>query len=488
MKRFDLSSLRQKLFGPPFLPRIITVAQLLLVLTQAANLIASQPAAYWLDARQTLPFGPLGFLIRMGPLPFAIVALLYLILIGLLLTRLRRPLALPLFGALYFLHTELLFWSTHCNWQPFFTINNPGECNVIGAFRFFIWLFITCILLLSLFPWAEKISKSFKHRAFQIAWGLSALWLIFLAAGILKAAEIQFSVWKPVVSAHSPGARSLAVVAYDTKRGRAVLYGGVSTDAMGYVTYHSDTWEWDGHDWIQMQASGGPPPRVAESMAYDEKRGVVVLYGGYFQNNPLMDVWEWDGHSWSKRCPTCNPSGRFYHQMYYDPLLEKVVVFGGVNNETSYHEAWAWDGQSWSQLGFDSQVPNFSADSLVYDTNRQRVVAFLNETWGGTWIWKGLTWTKLILNPQPPSRQYFRMAYDPGLDRTVLFGGMTGDTPLNDTWVFQNNAWSQVQSSLQPPARSTPVLFYDSVRKRIMLYGGEQFGTPLSDMWELDLP
>ncbi len=488
MKRIQSSSLKQAFFGPPYLPRILVPIQILLVITQAGIELSNQPAAYWLDPPQASAESLFRSLLKFGPLIFAAIAVLYLILIALLLSYIRRPVAIALFGILFFAHSELLFRSMNCNWLPFFAITNPDSCNTFWGIRFYLWMFLLGLLILVVFLWKDRISERLKRWGLRSLMALGSVWLILLGVGIWKVATPPTSGWKPVISAHSPGPRSLAAIAYDTKRGRAVLFGGVSQDVLGNTIYHSDTWEWDGKDWTEVQASGGPSGRMLHTMAYDEKRGVVVLYGGWYQGNALMDVWEWDGQSWKERCPVCNPAGRYYHQMFYDPVLGKVVIYGGSSPDKAFHEAWAWDGQAWNSLAFDAQTPDFSADNLVYDTRDQQVIAFLGEDWGGTWTWKGSSWAKATLSLQPPRRQYFSMTYDPVLDRTILFGGKIGNTWLSDTWLFKDNNWSQVQGSVNPPARTTPVSFYDAVRGKVMLYGGEQGATILGDMWELDLP
>ena len=49
-------------------------------------------------------------------------------------------------------------------------------------------------------------------------------------------------------------------MAYDSKRGRTVLFGG----SAGNVNLN-DTWEWDGQDWTQV-ADTGPPARGGHAM------------------------------------------------------------------------------------------------------------------------------------------------------------------------------------------------------------------------------
>ena len=53
------------------------------------------------------------------------------------------------------------------------------------------------------------------------------------------------------------------------------------------TTYYSDTWIWNGKDWSQLSTQIAPAARSGHAMAYDEKRDVVVLFGGRNQNGSL---------------------------------------------------------------------------------------------------------------------------------------------------------------------------------------------------------
>jgi hypothetical protein len=58
----------------------------------------------------------------------------------------------------------------------------------------------------------------------------------------------------------------------------------------------AESWTWDGRAWRQVAAS--PPKRRGASMAFDARRGRAVLYGGEGVGGLLADVWEFDGTRW----------------------------------------------------------------------------------------------------------------------------------------------------------------------------------------------
>jgi hypothetical protein len=90
--------------------------------------------------------------------------------------------------------------------------------------------------------------------------------------------------------------RDWAGVAYDARRDRVMVFGGlvVSTQGGGMV---ADLSEWDPATgaWRQCaDAAGGPGPRMNAAFAYDPRRDVLVLYGGDTPTGtPATDVWEW---------------------------------------------------------------------------------------------------------------------------------------------------------------------------------------------------
>src|SRR4051812_19504492 len=69
-------------------------------------------------------------------------------------------------------------------------------------------------------------------------------------------------------------------------------------------------------DWELRSVSPSPTQRQHHSMAYDSTRGRTVVYGG---DSPqlLGDTWEWDGTNWTGPTTT-GPSARNESAMAYD--------------------------------------------------------------------------------------------------------------------------------------------------------------------------
>ena len=59
----------------------------------------------------------------------------------------------------------------------------------------------------------------------------------------------------------------------------------------------NDTWEWDGTNWTRITTGTNVPARDMYAMAYDTARGRVVLFGGIdSQSQTLGDTWEYCPH------------------------------------------------------------------------------------------------------------------------------------------------------------------------------------------------
>jgi len=485
--------MKQALFARPHLPRGLIGFAILLILSQAGILLMNLPAAYWLDPKTATAGETFQVLLSLGPWLFTGLVFLYVALVGLLLYFLRQTFALALFGCLTYFHFHNLVWSTNwaysCKFYIFHWYSTYSSCSTATTILWLFWAILLCLALLDAYIVKKSLFTHPRNWVFPVCIGLSTAWLLILGIGVVASGIQPASGWRPVISAHTPGPRMSAAVAYDTKRGRLVLFGGTSLTPSGGEKYDTDTWEWDGKDWTQVQTSGGPPGRTSHAMAYDPKRGVVVLYGGTNGETALSDVWEWNGKTWTQACPVCNPAARYLHQMYYDPVLQQVVIYGGANGETGYHEAWSWNGKKWAYVNFASQAPYSWTGSLVYDSNHERVIGFLGEPWGGTWFLDNGQWSKAVLPVEPPKRMHFGLVYDPDHGRTILFGGKPDNTTwFNDTWVFDGNTWKEIKTLHLPPPRSDFAAFYDPTRHAMMIYGGQGLDDYYNDMWELVLP
>lgn len=225
---------------------------------------------------------------------------------------------------------------------------------------------------------------------------------------------------------------------YDSQRQRTVAVRG---DGPSNLT---TTFEWNGTTWQQRSSTVSPPGRFDFALAYDSARGRTVLFGGSSGLfGPMSDTWEWDGTNWVQR-GTGGPPGRTRHAMAFDAARGRTVLFGGSRHDSypqQFGDTWEWNGTSWIEF-FGVPGPNpRSEHSMTYDAVRQRTILVGGQrvigggtTYLDTWEWNGVAWSNM--SAVAPASQYPGLAYDAARQRTVLFGGRTFGNVLGETWAY----------------------------------------------------
>ncbi|MFN7972296.1 MAG: kelch repeat-containing protein [Acidobacteriota bacterium] len=123
------------------------------------------------------------------------------------------------------------------------------------------------------------------------------------------------------------------VMVFDSQRNVMVVFGGNPGP-------NNDTWEYDGGPWVYKNPATKPPARYWHAMAYDSARGRVVMFGGRtVASNYNNDTWEYDGVDWYPGATA--PAGltpRSQCAMAFDSARSRAVLEGGgagfVTNET----------------------------------------------------------------------------------------------------------------------------------------------------------
>lgn len=153
--------------------------------------------------------------------------------------------------------------------------------------------------------------------------------------------------WSQVTTT-GPPPRLGGVMAYDPKRGVSVLFGGIDPDGRKL----GDTWEWNGAHWTPA-ASGGPSARFGSGMAYDVIRAETVLFGGVDSTDrKLNDTWRWDGATWRQANPREAPPPRSEGYLAYDETRGVIVMFGGEGIQVvpTLGDTWEWNGVGWTRV------------------------------------------------------------------------------------------------------------------------------------------
>jgi hypothetical protein len=312
--------------------------------------------------------------------------------------------------------------------------------------------------------------------------------------------------------------RSLHALAYDRQRARMVLHGGLRfVNAPGGTVFQvkKETIESDVSGTWQFVTDQGPSARYGHAMAYDEARGVSVLFGGSgcflapcAPSDVFGDTWEWDGATWIERIVP-GPGARAGHAMTYDPVRERVVVHGGSHPfGQALMDLWEWDGTSWTARGTNGdptpgptgdplgQPKPRSSHGLAFDRMRNVLVlhggqlfigpgsnARGGETWeldvAGQWRLRAVaagTSSGLFL---PDHRA---MTFDLHRGTTVLLTHRNGAGALTgQLWEWTGGAaWTPIGNL---PWRTNAAMAYDEARRRTVIVGGRQFYS-FSDVWE----
>ncbi|MBI5546657.1 MAG: hypothetical protein HY901_22470, partial [Deltaproteobacteria bacterium] len=307
----------------------------------------------------------------------------------------------------------------------------------------------------------------------------------------------------------SPNARLGHALAFDSRRGRTVLFGGcLAGSASNCTALGEDTWEYDGASWKKLDPAHIPDGRYRHAMAYDTKRAVVVLFGG-FGGAALSDTWEWNGSDWAEIAPGGSiPAPRVGHAMAYDSARGFVTLFGGCSDVacSSYRAGTSeYDGTSWYSRTAATSPSARWRHVMVFDIERGAAVLHGGfdgssdcdgsggGTCSGTWEWSGTAWVKRTPADPGQAQLGHAAAYDSARKRMVLFGGSSNGS---STWEYNGSTWTQrspkdadpPDDDGNPSGRCDHFMAFSSARSRTLLFGGSINGTflALSDTWEFD--
>jgi cysteine-rich repeat protein len=331
------------------------------------------------------------------------------------------------------------------------------------------------------------------------------------------------TTWTQASVGTGPGAREAMAAAYDPLATLLVSFGGIDYSGAAATVY-------DDTSWWRLDAGWGtypvvdpsPEPRGAHALAYNTRQGKGVLYGGAADIRDLTfnNTWFWSNGAWTL-APLNGPPPRANHAMTYDSDRDRIVMFGGANHDfrlitepfVPMGDTWELDVDAplWTSMNPLTSPPARRRPGLAYDANAKRVVmfggmtcmdgnvgglcttstspAFGNQTLlGDTWTWDGTNWTQVTTGTAPSAREGAAMAYDPLRKRTVLFGGSTGvfGVILGDTWEWDGSTWTQLTPPMSPGQRFLATMNYDPYRQRIVLAFGRGVGGDFDDAWEWD--
>jgi hypothetical protein len=291
-------------------------------------------------------------------------------------------------------------------------------------------------------------------------------------------------------------------MAYDPQRRVVMMFGGSGSNGASLA----DTWVWDeaGGTWTQEPLGTPPTPRRGAALFYSPELGRMVLYGGQYQMQTLLDdlwSWNWDLRQWEVVAQPGIRVARALSPVVREPTRGVYLVFGGlafVRDET--FELSLPDG-TWTQRLPAHHPPARYRHSMALDRQSGRIILFGGGTsdepcqYDDTWAWNDAAgdWEQLAVGASPRARGGAAAATDPASGGVVLFGGAVGFCPfpglqsvLDDTWVWDGGSWMLPPRAPAPGTRPSPTLAYDALRQRLVLYGGASPTTGDASTWEWD--
>jgi len=250
----------------------------------------------------------------------------------------------------------------------------------------------------------------------------------------------------------------------------------------------NEAWRWDGKSWSRWDVKG-VPSFAHHTMAFDEKRNVLVICGrptphegGEYQ------IWESDGSTWSRKADVpVGPNSYGDPKVTYDPRRGRLVLY--VASYAGAAEVWEFDGKDWQNIKFAHQPVRCDDNGCLfqYDESIGKAVlvgesrptpeplAWDGREWGmnggggtQTWLWDGKDWVQGT-GEQPPRAMWGGMTYDRGSGQLILL------TTRMETWALRRARWEKLSPSTSPqPAPNGFIgLSYDPVRKLSLFFGGE---------------
>ena len=285
--------------------------------------------------------------------------------------------------------------------------------------------------------------------------------------------EFHDGQWREMQPAMPVGRWAPGMV-WDSVRGRVLMFSGYIFSNVGRAEDSNGMWAWDGRLWSRV-ATGGPVARSNFGMAFDSRRDRAVVFGGRSPDSsePLPAVtWEWDGTAWAQAAAS-GPSARSRFAMVYDERRGVTVLFGGTTNATAgLGDTWEYDG-AWRRVNVPGPAARFR-HGMAYDAGRGVVVLFGGTTnnsdrLGDTWEYDGVAWTRRDVTG-PGARIGHAMVYDAGLGKTLVINGWTTRSG-EDTWAWDGSAWTLLDVGVAGGTTYSGVA-YDAARRQVVLVGG----------------
>ena len=281
-------------------------------------------------------------------------------------------------------------------------------------------------------------------------------------------------------SAGAPTPSNSFGIAYDSSTGEAIIFGGLDPSLSVVL---NETWKFNSSGkWQNMSPSGEiPPPRDNSAMAFDSKRNVAVLFGGYVYDADLdawiasSETWEYNvsANSWTNKTGATRPL-RMFGTMAFDSRRNVSVLFSGQAYDMdlasffTINETWEYDGTDWTNVtgSVDGEPSARASVGMVYDSKRGvMVLAGGDDINNGndladTWAYDGTSWVNENLNFTGARNTVSSLVFNPDLNYTFLFFGSN----FYDASYYDDIQYNDIQETNITPAMADVFLTYGGYR------------------------
>lgn len=317
---------------------------------------------------------------------------------------------------------------------------------------------------------------------------------IRIVTGLLLATTVVGQSWLQLAPTTNPTTRRAGALVFDPISNGVLMYGGLQSPTANL----DETWSFNGSDWTQLTPATTPPPRWGHRMVWDSRRAKIVTFGGRSPGitNTANDTWEWDGFDWQQVVPATSPNPRAFYSMCFDERRGVVVMYGTQSGSVfaGGDQTWEFDGTDWTQATTATTPPGLETPAMAYDKGRGVVVMFGG--WNGsspgtmydtTWEYDGTDWTLRTPTTSPGPRYRAGCTYDDTRGRVIVYGGFGAGTAFQDTWEYDGNTWTQIAAS--GPSRSTEgYMAHDPVIGGTIYFGGSGPGGISNETWLFTAP
>jgi hypothetical protein len=269
-------------------------------------------------------------------------------------------------------------WELHQNsWKIVNTKNNPAPRTFAG------------------FVYDEKRKKAILFGGNKVLFGSDSNPAVFFN----DTWELKGTRWKKLKIKNSPSGRAEAATVYDRKNKRIILFGGYHVKN-GKTNKLNDTWELKDKKWRKIN-EGQISARNGASLAFDSKLGRVVLFGGSTVNRDYGEktgeTWVLENDNWQK-LNIKQPANIFNSTMIYQENNQRLFRYGGWNGKGRINETWVFSENKWTKLNLAENPPPRNHAAMVYNSKTKETILFGGhngpEIFGDLWIFKGGKWYK----------------------------------------------------------------------------------------------